>query len=116
MVTDQRLIEQILINLLTNAGKYSPPTTTITAEICAAEDHITLRVMDEGRGIPEADQPRIFEAFHRAENATGIEGTGLGLAIVKETVNLLGGEISFESVIGKGTIFTVNLPVQAVLA
>lgn len=116
VVTDQRLIEQILINLLTNAVKYSPPTTTITAEICAAEDHITLRVMDEGRGIPEEDQPRIFEAFHRAENATGIEGTGLGLAIVKESVNLLGGEITFESAIGKGTVFTVNLPVQAVLA
>ncbi len=116
VVTDQRLIEQILINLLTNAVKYSPPATTITAEICAAEDHITLRVTDEGRGIPEEDQPRIFEAFHRAENANGIEGTGLGLAIVKESVSLLGGEITFESAIGKGTVFTVNLPVQAALA
>jgi PAS domain S-box-containing protein len=116
VVTDQRMIEQILINLLTNAVKYSPPATTITAEICAAEDHITLRVTDEGRGIPEADQPRIFEAFHRAENATGIEGTGLGLAIVKETVSLLGGEITFNSIIGKGTVFTINLPVQTELA
>ena len=116
IVTDQRLIEQILINLLTNAVKYSPPTTTILAEICAAESHITLRVTDEGRGIPESDQPRIFEAFHRAENALGIEGTGLGLAIVKESVSLLGGEITFESAVGKGTVFTVNLPVQAVLA
>jgi PAS domain S-box-containing protein len=116
VVTDQRLLEQILINLLTNAVKYSPPATTITAEICATEDHITLRVMDEGRGIPEVDQPRIFEAFHRAENATGIEGTGLGLAIVRESVNLLGGEISFESTIGKGTMFTVELPVKTVLA
>jgi PAS domain S-box-containing protein len=116
VVTDQRLVEQILINLLTNAVKYSPPATTITTEICAAADHITLRVIDEGRGIPEEDQPRIFDAFHRAENAAGTEGTGLGLAIVKESVALLGGEITFDSTVGKGTIFTVNLPVQAVLA
>jgi PAS domain S-box-containing protein len=116
VVTDQRLIEQILINLLTNAVKYSPPATTITAEICAAEDHITLRVTDEGRGIPEEDQPRIFEAFHRAENANGIEGTGLGLAIVKESVSLLGGEITFESAIGKGSVFTFILPLHAALA
>lgn len=116
VVTDQRLIEQILINLLTNAVKYSPPATTITTEICAEGDHITLRVADEGRGIPESDQTRVFEAFHRAENATGIEGTGLGLAIVKESVSLLGGEITFESTVGKGTVFTVNLPLQVELA
>ncbi len=113
IISDRRLLEQILINLLTNAVKYSPIGTTITAEICPAEDHVTVKVRDEGRGIPEADQPRIFEAFHRADNATGIEGSGLGLAIVKESVVVLGGDIKCKSRIGEGTTFTINLPAQA---
>lgn len=110
VVSDRRLLEQILINLLTNAVKYSPTGTTIKAEVRPADDRVTLKVIDEGRGIPAPDQPRVFEAFHRADNATGVEGTGLGLAIVKESVTLLGGDVRFQSSIGKGTTFIVDLP------
>lgn len=112
LTTDRRLFEQVLINLLTNAVKYSPEGTTVSAEICIEDDHITLRISDQGIGIPEDEQHRIFEAFHRADNALGIEGTGLGLAIVKQSVSQLGGHISFTSAVGAGTTFTVNLPIE----
>ncbi|MBK9124723.1 MAG: PAS domain S-box protein [Chloroflexi bacterium] len=114
LTTDRRLFEQVLINLLTNAVKYSPSGTTVSAEICADADHITLRISDQGIGIPEDEQHRIFDAFHRADNASGIEGTGLGLAIVKQSVTQLGGDIDFISAVGSGTTFTVNLPVEPV--
>ena len=112
---DRRLFEQVLINLLTNAVKYSPAGTTVSAEICVDTDHMTLRVSDQGIGIPEDERHRVFEAFHRADNASGIEGTGLGLAIVKQSVTQLGGEVYFTSEVGAGTTFTVSLPVEPVL-
>ena len=73
-----------------------------------------LEVRDEGMGIPEDDQARMFEAFHRARNVEHISGTGLGLAIVKQAVELHGGEVSFQTQLGKGTVFTVVLPNLAV--
>lgn len=113
IISDRRLLEQILINLLTNAVKYSPVGSTITAAIHSVDDHLTVEIADEGRGIPEEDQPRIFEAFHRADNAAGIEGTGLGLAIVKESIHVLGGNIRFRSRLGEGTTFIIDLPIEA---
>jgi signal transduction histidine kinase len=69
-----------------------------------------FRVQDQGIGIPEDDQKRLFETFHRASNVRQIPGTGLGLAIAKQSVELHGGMISFESQAGVGTTFTVVLP------
>lgn len=112
ITTDRRLTEQILINLLGNAVKYSPQGSVITLAAEHQAQHVTIRITDKGRGIPKSDQARIFEAFHRADNAGGVEGTGLGLTIVKESITALGGEISFQSDVGVGTTFVVSLPIK----
>ena len=85
---DPRLLRQILTNLITNAIKYSPAEGTVTVDVTCDEEATVLTVTDEGIGIPEEDQGRLFEPFHRAENAANIKGTGLGLAIVKQSVDL----------------------------
>lgn len=110
MRVDPRLLRQILTNLITNAIKYSPTEGTIAVDVTCDEQGAVFTVTDEGIGIPEADQERLFEPFHRAENAAGIKGTGLGLAIVKQSVDLHQGWIGFSSAEGIGTRFTVGLP------
>ncbi len=111
---DPRLLRYVLRNLLSNAAKYSPPGSQIELHVmCLDEGHIRLRVSDQGRGIPPADLPHLFEPFQRASNVEGTQGIGLGLAIVKQSVTLLGGTISVESIEGQGTTFTVILPIQS---
>jgi signal transduction histidine kinase len=107
---DAKLLRHILGNLLSNATKYSPAGTPVTFTLECTPEHITFTIQDQGIGIPEADQARLFEAFHRASNAKPLPGTGLGLAIVKQSVELHGGTITFESQEGVGTTFTVILP------
>lgn len=107
---DAKLLRHVLGNLLSNAIKYSPDDSTVSLTIRCAEDHIVFQVEDQGIGIPDVDQARLFEAFHRASNAKSIPGTGLGLAIVKQSVEVHGGTINFESHVGVGTTFTVTLP------
>ncbi|MBN1451809.1 MAG: PAS domain S-box protein, partial [Anaerolineales bacterium] len=108
---DAKLLRHILGNLLSNAIKYSPEDRPVTFTLHCEPDQITFCVQDQGIGIPEDDQRRLFETFHRASNARQISGTGLGLAIVKQSVELHGGTITFESEEGRGTTFTVTLPV-----
>ena len=74
------------------------------------EDRTEIEVQDEGIGIPHSDVQHIFERFFRAGNASNVQGTGLGLNIVKRYINLLGGDITFKSEEGKGSIFTITLP------
>ncbi|MCE7948679.1 MAG: PAS domain S-box protein [Chloroflexi bacterium CFX4] len=107
---DAKLIEQVLLNLLGNAVKYSPKGSPIVVSLAADTNQAVLQVSDSGIGIPPEDQKRLFEAFHRAGNVGGVRGTGLGLAITKLIVELHNGSISFESALGKGTIFYVRLP------
>ncbi len=107
---DQEILQRILNNLLLNGIKYSPPGSTVTLSIDGTKNDLVLRIKDQGRGIPQAEQHRIFEAFYRASNTEHIKGAGLGLAIVREYVQLCGGEITLESNSGLGTIFTVTLP------
>jgi PAS domain S-box-containing protein len=107
---DETLIHRILTNLLANAVKYSPDGGEICLELMREGADIVMQVYDEGIGIPEKDQARLFEPFHRGLNTRGIKGTGLGLAIVNESVQLQGGSIRVESQEGKGTTFTVRLP------
>ncbi|MEO8608629.1 MAG: PAS domain-containing sensor histidine kinase [Chloroflexota bacterium] len=107
---DEKLMHRILANLLANAVKYSPHGGEILLEIAREAAEIVMRVRDEGIGIPEKDQARLFEPFHRAGNTNGIMGTGLGLAIVYEGVQLQGGSIHVNSQEGKGSTFTVRLP------
>ena len=110
LVADKQLLRQILINLLSNAVKYSPEGGNIRLDVCCVPEELEFRVQDEGIGIPEVDQARLFEVFHRAHNVGEIKGTGLGMAIVKRAVDALGGTIAFESQVGVGTTFIVHLP------
>jgi len=107
--TDPHILKNILLNLISNAIKYSSNDGLIEV-VTANGSEYTITIIDQGMGIPEKDQERLFERFHRAENATNIQGTGLGLHIVKKYVELLEGHISFVSEEGKGSSFSVSLP------
>ncbi len=109
---DQRLLRQILSNLLTNALKYSPSDSPIDLELEINGDQLVCRVRDWGVGIPAVDQPQLFAPFYRASNVEAVAGNGLGLAIVKKAVDLHGGTIAIESKVGVGSTFTVMLPTQ----
>jgi signal transduction histidine kinase len=100
----------VLTNLLSNAVKYSPEGTTVRLTLDESQDFVEIDVHDEGIGIPEADQSRVFQPFHRARNASSHPGTGLGLAIVKQYVEMHGGNVWFESIENHGTSFKLHLP------
>ncbi|MEO8613381.1 MAG: ATP-binding protein, partial [Chloroflexota bacterium] len=110
VVADEKLLQQAIINLLTNAFKYSPEGSTVEFNLSFDRDNAVIRIKDKGIGIPEADQPHLFEAFHRAGNVGDVEGTGLGLAIVKRSIEAHRGKITVESQVGAGTTFVVYLP------
>ncbi|HEY9707951.1 MAG TPA: PAS domain-containing sensor histidine kinase, partial [Oculatellaceae cyanobacterium] len=109
---DKKLLRQLLSNLLLNAIKYSPSGGTVRFELSCQGDRAIFQVQDQGIGIPQEEQPRLFEFFYRAKNVGAIAGTGLGLAIVKQCVDLHGGAIALDSEVGKGTRFTVTLPLK----
>ncbi|MBZ0299548.1 MAG: GAF domain-containing protein [Anaerolineae bacterium] len=111
---DRKFIREIVNNLLTNAAKYSPDGSPIDLDLIYEPDQVVFHVRDRGIGIPEKDQSRLFEAFHRAENVGTRPGTGLGLAIIKHAVDLHGGSITFESKVNVGTTFTVCIPIREV--
>ena len=107
---DRRLLERLVINLLTNAAKYSPEGTRIRVEITSDERRVRLVFVDQGRGISSEDLPVIFDEFQRGSLAENDGGTGLGLASVKQVVTLHHGEVWIDSVVGRGTEVTVDLP------
>lgn len=107
---DEAVLRHILTNLLSNAVKYSPPGERVVLAIRREGRIGVFRVVDRGCGIPTADQARLFQAFHRGSNVQQIHGTGLGLLIVRRCVELHGGEIAYETAEGRGTTFTVRLP------
>ncbi len=109
---DTNLLRYILINLLSNALKYSPEDRTVRLDLSCADGRIVLRVEDQGIGIPEDDLRHLFEPFHRGRNVGQISGTGLGLTIVKRSVEAHGGTIQVESQEGQGTTVTVMLPIE----
>ena len=106
-------LRRVMFNLLDNAVKYSPPSTTIRVSIGQDEHNATVAVEDHGAGIlPDALQ-RIFERFHRGPEArSNHTGSGLGLAIVARIVQLHGGTITVRSTVGKGSIFSFALPLH----
>jgi signal transduction histidine kinase len=119
MFQDQAKVQQILNNLLSNAIKFTPEGGRIVVSARRGAGHqLVLKVADTGVGIAEEDQVTIFEKFRQGKSVlTGgdamtreYSGTGLGLSIVKELCKLLGGEISLDSELGKGSTFTVRLP------
>jgi PAS domain S-box-containing protein len=107
---DKQIVRNILLNLLSNASKYSGSNKEIQLRTYNEGHSIRLEVEDHGIGIPQKDQAHIFERFFRAQNAENAQGTGLGLNIVKKYVTLLGGTIHFESRFGEGSTFKVHLP------
>lgn len=111
VMADQGRIEQVFINLLDNAVKYTPSGGTVSIEMAVNADTATVTVSDTGPGIPLHSLPRIFERFYRVDAARSREqgGTGLGLAIVKHIVQLHGGSVSVASPPGKGASFSVSL-------
>ncbi|CAK1228364.1 K+-sensing histidine kinase KdpD (KdpD) [Fructobacillus cardui] len=110
--TNLEALEQILHNLIQNASKYSKPSDPIVVTLANKENaSVSLTVMDQGLGIPEADKAHIFEHFYRSDDVRGsIPGTGLGLAITKQFVDLIHGHLSVADNPTGGTIFTLLLP------
>jgi len=106
---DPKLARQVVRNLLANAVKYSPNGDVVECEVARRDETVVIRVADHGIGISPQDQRHLFEPFHRGENVGKIQGSGLGLAITKKAVEAHGGTITVESVVGKGTTFTVEL-------
>lgn len=113
LTADKERIEQVLINLISNAVKYTPEGGRIDIAASCAEEKITVRVSDNGIGVPEEDLAHIFERFYRVEKSRTSEtgGTGLGLAIARELIEAHGGTIRLESKLGEGSTVTVTLPV-----
>ncbi|MEO9485217.1 MAG: PAS domain-containing sensor histidine kinase [Ekhidna sp.] len=112
MHTDKKLVRNILVNLTSNAIKYSPENQPIHLRCKFSSQDVVCEVEDNGIGIPEEDQIHLFERFFRANNTRSFQGTGLGLSIVKRYVELLNGKISFESRPQEGTTFTVTFPIK----
>ena len=107
---DRKLLHYVLLNLLVNAGKYSPQGEAIEFSVRQIGSKLIFEVRDRGIGIPPQDLPQIFDSFYRASNTQGFQGTGLGLAIARQYVELHQGEIAVESELNLGTTFTVTIP------
>jgi len=107
---DEKTLELVLSNLVHNAIKYSPEDSTIDLRVEKREDGLSLKVIDEGIGIPKREQKNIFNRYFRAENALLTQGTGIGLNIAKQHLENLGASLDFSSVENKGSTFIVNIP------
>lgn len=108
--TDKRLLKNILLNLISNAIKFSPENSIIEVTCSNSHQQAILTVADKGIGISKEDQQHLFERFFRARNAQNIQGTGLGLHIVSKYVEILNGKLHFTSEENHGTTFTIILP------
>lgn len=108
--SDPNILRNILFNLISNAIKYTKNNGVIELKVKDDRHDLYIQIKDNGIGIPEHEQKHLFDRFFRAGNASNIEGTGLGLFIVKKYIEMLKGEIEFESIEGSGTTFNVILP------
>lgn len=117
ITADKERVEQVLVNILSNAIKYTPNGGTVTLAARQVRAGISITVNDTGIGIPEEDLPHLFERFYRVEKSRTSEtgGTGLGLAIAKEIVEAHGGTITIDSEVGMGTVVTITLPLETKL-
>lgn len=107
--SDENLLRNIFVNLLTNAIKFSPGKKEVFLSVRERDDSVECRIQDQGLGISKEDLAKIFDPFHRGDNVQSIKGTGLGLAIVKKALETLGGDVSVESEPNHGTTFIVQL-------
>lgn len=111
LLLDKNLLKTCIVNLISNAIKYSGENTFIDFNSEINEQDCTIVVRDNGIGIPESDHEHLFEAFFRAHNTGNIPGTGLGLNIVARYTELMKGSVSFESSVNQGAVFSISFPV-----
>ncbi|MEO5499727.1 MAG: HAMP domain-containing sensor histidine kinase, partial [Candidatus Saccharimonadales bacterium] len=105
-------LRMVLENIVDNAGKYSPPGTTITIRATSSRGKVNIAVIDKGVGMPKKDIHKVFEKFVRLDNPLSkiVGGSGLGLYWGQKIIDLHGGEITVSSELGTGTTFTITLP------
>jgi signal transduction histidine kinase len=113
IVADPSALEQVFTNLLSNAIKYAPSAPDIFIRGWAEGGTVYISFRDQGIGMDTDDIPKLFQPYFRARSSTGIAGTGIGLNLVKKIIDLHGGTISVESELGRGTTFTLALPIDA---
>jgi signal transduction histidine kinase len=111
---DPDKLRQVLVNLLENAVKYSPGADEVTVSLSTENGFARIAVRDRGLGIPAEEHERIFEKFHRLDpgQSRGVGGSGLGLYISRGLMERMGGRIDVDSVPGRGSTFTVELPIR----
>lgn len=107
---DKQLLKNVLMNLLSNASKFSPENSIIKVDSRVDHQQLQIRVQDSGIGISKEDLQHLFERFFRAKNAGNIQGTGLGLHIVVKYLDLMNGTIDVKSELNNGTVFTICIP------
>ena len=114
MLADQGKLKQMVLNLVSNAIKFTPEGGTVTVTAARVGDRLEIVVADNGIGIAERDLPRMFKEFQRVD--TGLDrmqqGTGLGLSLTRSLAILHGGDVRVESTIGEGSRFTIDIPVE----
>lgn len=112
ITSDPELLYQVFENLLSNAVKYSKDGKQVDFKLTFEDSKLHAVISDKGIGIPKSEQSQLFDRFFRAKNVGIVEGSGLGLSIVKKCLEVLDGDISFESEVDKGTVFRVTIPVK----
>ena len=114
MFADPGKLAQVCYNIVENASKYTPDGGTISVSLRRMGRDAVLEIADTGVGIPKEDLPHVFDRFYRVDKARSRDtgGTGLGLSIVQQIVRLHAGSVTVNSEVGKGTTFTVQLPVK----
>jgi len=108
VVLDKSLLKHIVMNLVSNASKFSSEGSPVEIKTTGRDNHIVLSVKDYGIGISKEDQKHLMERFFRGANAGNIQGTGLGLHIVAKYAELMGGKVQYKSELEKGTEFTIT--------
>ncbi len=109
---DDKLLRNVVNNLLTNALKFSAADTIVTISVSDFEGNILIEVTDEGIGIDQSELTSVFESFQRGSNASDIQGTGLGLSILKKAVELMNGSIEVSSNLNIGSTFKIRIPIK----
>ena len=112
ITTDKKLLRNVLINLISNAIKFSGEDSSVWVNSHVNNGIANISVKDEGIGISDDDQMHLFSSFFRGKNVLNIQGTGLGLHIVKRYMDLLDGHVNLESQLGKGTTITIKIPIK----
>jgi signal transduction histidine kinase len=109
---DRDALAQVLVNLLSNAEKYSGERRTIEVRVETKDESISIKVLDRGPGVPRGSEERIFEQFYRAHDslASGVQGSGLGLTLARQIARAHGGDVTWEARDGGGSCFTITLP------